>query len=250
VLRKEIKLDPTVMSKLVELAGIIESPFPRVENIHGYKLTRTSRQWFESQITANISTAHTVAALNNAGQIKTGKKIGRLARELECAVRASDQSHLSYFLPRGSTIDSCIAAVNDLAKAAQEIGRLKKAKRKGKMAETMRKVFIEQVLDAAHEAGGEFRLNRRNGGGSLIEAIDLLAPYLPPEFLAKTSDATLRAVRNSWLKNKENKKNHTDFSLPPRPPNRSKELGRTLSRTDECSSAQRHYGIRFTVKPA
>ena len=70
----------------------------------------------------------------------------------------------------------------------------------------MRKVFIEQVLDAAHEAGGEFRLNRRNGGGSLIEAIDLLAPYLPPEFLAKTSDATLRAVRNSWLKNKENKK--------------------------------------------
>src|SRR5262249_1912523 len=114
------------MSKLVELAGIIESPFPRVENIHGYRLTRTNRQCFESQVTGGVSTAHTIAALNNARQIKADKRIGRLARELERAVRASDQTQLSYFLPRNSTPDSCIAAVNDLAKAAHDIGRLKK----------------------------------------------------------------------------------------------------------------------------
>jgi hypothetical protein len=205
VLRKKIGLDPKVMSKLVELAEIIESPFPRVENVHGYKLTRTNRQWFESQITGGVSAAHTVAALNNARQIKTDKRIGRLARELERAVRASDQTQLSYFLPRNSTPDSCIAALNDLAKAAQVIGRVKKGPRKGKMAESSRKVFIEELLDAAHGAGGKFRLNRRSGGGSLIEALDLLEPYLPPEFLAKLSVPTLRRIRNSWLKNKENK---------------------------------------------
>jgi len=195
MMRKKIGLDPKVMLKLVELAGIIESPFPRVENIHGYRLTSTKRQWFASQITGGVSTAHTVAALNNARQIKTDKQIGRLARELARAVRASDQTHLSYFLPNGSTVDSCIAALNDLAKAAHDIGQLKKAKQKGKMAETSRKVFIEQLLDAAHEAGGEFRLNRRTEGGSLVEAIDLLAPYLPAEFSAKTSVATLRRIR-------------------------------------------------------
>src|SRR5262249_15591285 len=100
---------------------------------------------------------------------------------------------------------SCIAAVDNLAKAAQAIGRLKKAPRKGKMAETSRKVFIEGLLDAAHEAGGEFRLNRRSEGGPLVEALDLLEPYLPPKFLAKTSVATLRRIQNSWIKNKENK---------------------------------------------
>jgi len=92
MMRKKIGLDPKVMLKLVELAGIIESPFPRVENIHGYRLTSTKRQWFASQITGGVSTAHTVAALNNARQIKTDKQIGRLARELARAVRASDQT--------------------------------------------------------------------------------------------------------------------------------------------------------------
>ena len=205
MLRKIIRLDPKVMSKLVQLARIIESPFPRVENIHGYGLTSTNRQWFASQITGMVSTAHTVAALNNARQIKTDKQIGCLARELERAIRASDQTQLSYFLPSGSTLDSCIAVLNDLAKAAHDIGQLKKAPRKGKMAETMRNVFIEQLLDAADEAGGKFGLNRRSEGGPLVEALDLLEPYLPPKFLAKTSVATLRRIQNSWLKNKENK---------------------------------------------
>jgi hypothetical protein len=204
-MNKKIGLDPKVMSKLIEFAGVIESPFPRVENIHGYMLASTNRQRFESHITAIIRTAHTVAAFNNARKIKTDKQIGRLARELEEAITASDQTHLSYFLTRDSTVDSCVAAVNDLAKAAQEIGRLKKAKRKGKMAETSRKVFVEQLLDAAHEGGGEFRLNRRTGGGSLVKALDLLAPYLPAEFSARTSVGTLRRIRNSWLKRKENK---------------------------------------------
>jgi hypothetical protein len=202
---KIITLDPKVMARLVDLARVTDSLLPRSENIHGYMLTRTNRQWFASQITGGVSTAHTVAAVNNARQIETDKQIGRLARELERAVRASDQTHLSYFLPSGSTIDSYIAALNDLAKAAQGIGRLKKAPRKGKMAETSRKVFIEQLLDAAHEAGGELGLNRRSGGGSLIEALDLLEPYLPAGFLAKTSVATLRRIQNSWLKKKENK---------------------------------------------
>jgi hypothetical protein len=201
---KIIRLDPKVVAKLVGLAEVTDSPFPRSENIHGHMLVSTNRQWFASQISGGVSTAHTVAALNNARQIKTDKQIGRLARELACAVRA-DQTHLSYFLPRGSTVDSYIAALNGLAKAAHDIGRLKKAKRKGKMAETSRKVFIEQLLDAAHQAGGELRLNRRSGGGSLVETLDLLAPYLPAEFSAKTSVATLRRIQNSWLKKKENK---------------------------------------------
>ena len=203
-MRKKIRLDPKAMSKLAELAGVIESPFPSIENIHGHVLASTNRQWFESQITGIVQTAHTVAAYNSARKIKTDKRIGPLARELARAVRASD-AHLSYFLPSGSTVDSYIAAVNDLANAAQRIGKLKKAERKGKMAEISRKTLVEQLLDTAHEAGGKFRLNRRSERGSLVEALDLLAPYLPAEFSAKTSVATLRRIQNSWLKKKENK---------------------------------------------
>ena len=204
-MRKKIRLDPKAMSKLAELAGVIESPFPSIENIHGHVLASTNRQWFESQITGIVQTAHTVAAYNSTRKIKTDRRIGPLARQLARAVRASDAYYLSYFLPSGSTVDSCIAAVNDLANAAQRIGKLKKAKRKGKLAETSRKTLVEQLLDAAHEAGGKFRLNRRSERGSLVEALDLLAPYLPAEFSKGRSVATLRRIRDSWLKNTENK---------------------------------------------
>jgi len=203
-MRKKIRLDPKVMSRLVELAGVIESPLPRIENIHGHMFASTNRQWFESQITGIIQTAHTVAAYNSTRKIKTARRIGPLARELARAVRASD-AYLSYFLPSGSTVDSCIAAVNDLANAAQRIGKLKKAKRKGKLTETSRKTLVEQLLDAAHEAGGKFRLNRRSERGSLVEALDLLAPYLPAEFSKGRSVATLRRIQDSWLKKREKK---------------------------------------------
>ena len=94
---------------------------------------------------------------------------------------------------------------------AQWIERLNKAKRHGKAAEVARKQFVKTLLDTADRAGGRLRLNRRTEGGSLVEAMELLAPYLPPEFGEKLSLATLRRVYEPWLKNAKNRARNLNF---------------------------------------
>jgi hypothetical protein len=65
--------------------------------------------------------------------------------------------------------------------------------------------FVERLLHAAQSAGGRLTLSRRNESGSLIDAIKLLAPYLPAETATKLSFATVRRIREAWLKKQENR---------------------------------------------
>jgi hypothetical protein len=197
--------DPKVLAKLARLAGIVESP-PFTENLYGFALLTTNVKRFEADIIGNIETAHYCSALTNARKLKNAKRVGRLARELTKALGANkDQwEQILRSTLDTPTLDTLNAMLNKLAKEAQTIERLKNSKR-GKAQEVTRKVFIEGLLDAAHSAGGEFKLNRRTGRGSLTEALEVLAPYLPAEFSAKNSPATLRRVKQAWLKNRENK---------------------------------------------
>jgi hypothetical protein len=55
----------------------------------------------------------------------------------------------------------------------------KKDCRPGKWRETIRKQFVNDLLDAAEAAGGCLGLDRENGRGTLLEAIKLLRPCLP-----------------------------------------------------------------------
>jgi hypothetical protein len=166
--------------------------------------TSTGKE-FNIAIICNIEAVHFVSALTNAAKFKTDKKIGKLARELIKALKASDEKQLSHFLPHGSTVGAHIAALDDLADAARSISRLKKAPRLGKAEIVSRHGFVERLLDAAHSAGGRLTLNRRGERGSLIDAIELLAPYLPAETASKLSFATVRRIREAWLKKQENR---------------------------------------------
>jgi hypothetical protein len=192
--------DRRVLAKLAQLAGIVEAP-PFTENLHGFALLTTNVKRFEAAIIGNIKAAYSASALTNARKLKNAKKVGRLARELKDALETNKGQ---WEQTLRSPLDTLNGALNNLAKKAHTIERLKNSKRPGKAQEVTRKVFIEGLLDAARSAGGEFRLNRRTGRGSLAEAIELLAPYLPAEYSAKNSPATLRRIKQAWLKNREN----------------------------------------------
>jgi hypothetical protein len=194
-----------VLARLTELAGIHDNGFPLLENVRGVMLPSTNRKRFESLIRGNIEAAQFAAAVTNAAKLKTDKRIAQLARELTKALEASDKKHLSHFLPHGSTVDAYVTALNDLAKAAHQIGRLKKAPRLGKSTAATRHMFVKILLDATHSAGGRLTINRRSGGGSLVEAVELLASYLPPETSDKLSLATLRRIEEAWRKNEKNR---------------------------------------------
>src|SRR5262249_17002648 len=61
----------------------------------------------------------------------------------------------------------------------------------------VRRNFVEGLLWAAKKAGGRLTLNRRKEGGSLVDAIALLRPYLPKELRAGMSFATLPRICGS-----------------------------------------------------
>ena len=204
-MNKKITVDPKVIAELANLAGIPDGPYPLIVSVDGVQFSSTLRKQFEHKIHACVYVAHFGAAMTNAKKIKSHKKIAELSRELVKAVKASDVNHLSHFLPRDSTVDSYIKAVNDLAEAAQNIGRLAKAKRRGTSQIVSRRVFVEHLLDAADSMGGKLGLNRRAMSGSLVKALDYLQPYLPPEFSERLSFSTLRRIQEAWRKGVEKK---------------------------------------------
>lgn len=196
-----MKPKPEDLAKLAQVAAIRENPFAEIILPGGHKISTTTRKQFDAKIIGAIEAAHYSSSLANAAKLsKSAKKIGRLARELKDALEKSDGKQLVQFLP--SPVDSCTTALNELA---MEASRIAKAKRRAKWNEVTRKRFVTGLLDAAHSCGGQLGLNRRTGGGSLVEAVKLLAPYLPVEIFDKLSPATLRRIKQWWLKNKKNK---------------------------------------------
>jgi hypothetical protein len=183
------------LEKLATLAGIRKIP-----GVHF--IPTTPREEFRSMIIANIEEAHYLAASANKTTLKM-KKIGSLARELKKILAASNEQYLSQLLP--SPVEHYISALNDLAKEAQRIGRRKKAKvSPSKMLTLYRMLFVHRLLDAAYNAGGRLGVNSRTGRGSLVDAIEILKPYLPAEFSQKLSVETLRRIKREWVKNRQN----------------------------------------------
>jgi hypothetical protein len=205
-----VAIDPAVLAKVAQIAKIKDFPvIGTVSQLSGLKeeelppkliellgqygvIRMTSRKLFEISIQASIKTAHRTGAWRAAAKLKTAK-IGHLARQLKEALQTSSPE-LSHFLP--SPVDQYIVAVGALAKADQQIKRVKKTPYPpGKWAGWDRRIFVAALVHAAQAAGGKLGVNPRNGRGSLVEAIYLLRPYLPAEFQRGLSAGTLRRIK-------------------------------------------------------
>jgi hypothetical protein len=96
-----------------------------------------------------------------------------------------------------------IRGITGLARGARRAKLLAKAPRQGKWPVKIREAYVEGILDAAAAAGGRLTLNRRKEGGSLVDALSLLDPYLPKEGVLlplskEWSFSTLRRIYDPW----------------------------------------------------
>ncbi len=146
-----------------------------------------------------IRMVHDYGNILNASKIKRLKEIAYHADELAQHLKASDKKKL-FAIVSSDTIQG----ITGLARGARRARLLAKAPRRGKWPVTLRKAYVEGILDAAAAAGGRLTLNRRNEGGSLVEALSLLNPYLPKEgalgpLSREWSFSTLRRIYDPWL---------------------------------------------------
>ena len=151
--------DPAVIpiiTRVAELAGIKDSTL--VVSQDGQ--TFTVQEKTELDMIDVIKTAHWRAD-DDPSRLKKAKKTRKLAGQLEDTLH---QDGLWRYLPF-----SDVRAVSNLVSALYKLELDKKPGRPKKWAETIRKRFVNSLLDAAHDAGGELGLNRRNGRGSLVD---------------------------------------------------------------------------------
>jgi hypothetical protein len=169
-----------------------------------------------------VDRAHYMASRGPAS-LKTTKRIGRLVCELQEALNENPDlsrhlehvQHLEHVSKRleysdaVNNVSNLSDALSQTASALHWLERLKKNRRPGKWEEHVRKRFVNDLLDTVKAAGGDLGVNRRNGCGSLVDAIDLLKPHLPDLFQHGLSASTLRTLKTAWLKNRKNSlKNH------------------------------------------
>ena len=159
-------------------------------------------EMFVDDVLKCIRMVHDYGNILNASKIKRLKEIDHHAHELAQHLKASDKKKLFAIVSSDT-----IRGVSGLARAARRAKQLAKAPRQGKWPVTLRKAYVEGILDAASAAGGRLTLNRRNEGGSLVEALSLLNPYLPREGVLRPlskawSFSTLRRIYDPWLRNK------------------------------------------------
>jgi hypothetical protein len=185
--------DPEVIpliTRVAQLARIKDSA--RVVNQDGQIFT--VREKFELDMVEVIKTAHWMAD-DDPTRLKGMKKIRQLAGKLEEALQ---DGNLSRRLPF-----SGVKAVTNLVNELCELERLKKHGRPKKWAERIRKQFVNDLLDAVHDAGGDLGLDSRNGSGKLVQAIAELRPYLPDEFRHGLSASTLKNIKAARPKNRK-----------------------------------------------
>jgi hypothetical protein len=157
---------------------------------------------FASDVLKCIRMVHDYGNIFDASKLKRLKKIAYHADELAQHLKASDENKL-FAVVSSNTIQG----ITGLARGARRASRLAKAPRQGKWPVKIRKAYVEGILDAAAAAGGRLTLNRRNEGGSLVEALSLLNPFLPEEGVLRPlskawSFSTLRRIYDPWLRNK------------------------------------------------
>jgi hypothetical protein len=184
----KISVPDEVLNELAELAAIPIGLWPH--------------KTFVSEVLKCIRMVHDYGNILNASKIKRIKEIDHHAHKLAQHLKASDKKKL-FAIVSSDTIQG----ISGLARGARRAKQLAKAPRQGKWPVTLRKAYVEGILDAAAAAGGRLTLNRRNEGGSLVEALSLLNPYLPKEGVLRPlskewSFSTLRRIYDPWLRNK------------------------------------------------
>ena len=141
---------------------------------------------------------HEYGNILNASKIKRLKEIDHHAHELAQHLKATDKKKLFAIVSSDT-----IKGITGLARGARRANQLAKTPRHGKWPVKIRKAYVEGILDAAAAAGGRLTLNRRKEGGSLVDALSLLDPYLPKEGVLlplskEWSFSTLRRIYDPW----------------------------------------------------
>jgi hypothetical protein len=184
---KKIDIPDEVLSRLTDLAGILP----------GIGLWGPHKK-FAFDVVNSVRFVHTFGHILNASKIKRYKEIAHHAEELVRHLKATDERRL-FALASTDTVQ----AIARLGRGARRAGQLAKAPRQGKWLIKIRNEYVEGLLEAAAMAGGSLTLNRRQEGGSLIDALRLLNPYLPQEgVLERLSEewsvSTLRRIYDPW----------------------------------------------------
>ena len=184
----KITVPDEVLNDLAELAAIPIGLWPH--------------KTFVSEVLKCIRMVHDYGNIFDASKIKRLKEIAHHADELAQHLKASDKKKLFAIVSSDT-----IKGITGLARGARRAKQLAKAPRQGKWPVTLRKAYVEGILDAAATAGGRLTLNRRNEGGRLVEALSLLNPFLPEEGVLQPlskewSFSTLRRIYDPWLRNK------------------------------------------------
>ena len=180
----KITVPDEVLNDLAELAAIPIGLWPH--------------KTFVSEVLKCIRMVHEYGNILNASKIKRLKEIAHHADELAQHLKASDKKKL-FAIVSSDTIQG----ITGLARGARRAKLLVKIPQRGKWPVTLRKAYIEGILDAAAAAGGHLTLNRRNEGGSLVDALILLNPYLPNVGVLRPlskewSFSTLRRIYDPW----------------------------------------------------
>jgi hypothetical protein len=190
------KSDPTV-----------ERILPRIEKGAGVK----NFELFRGLMIDVVNRAHCMARQGPAS-LKRTKRIEQLVCKLQKALTDNPDlsQHLEHVqrlehmsarleysdslltaskksLKRPRQVSNLVDALLQTASASRWLEGLKKNRRSGKWEERVRKQFVSGLLDAAALAGGDLGVNRRNGRGSLVDAVNLLQPHLPLDFSAAES---------------------------------------------------------------
>jgi hypothetical protein len=170
----------------------------------------TAAEKFDSKIGAAIHVAHLTIALSSPKKRTARKEIARCARALANVLQAlkrDDKEILLHFLPyrRQSTFEDFITATRELADEARDICSLPGRSLGRRRRETQR-FFVSRLLDAAD---GKLTLNVRTERGTLVNAIELLLPYLPQEISKMPSFSTLKRLRKAWVQNRKRKPKRT-----------------------------------------
>ena len=218
-------LDPAVLAEVRKIFAIHEHPFALlhaqyVSLQNQYTLQhgtlddfmvppRTKADQFESKIGAAICVAHICIALSNSKKLTARKQVAHHAQGLANTLRALRQDEkdiLVHFLPyrRRATFDDFVTATRELADEARQICSLA-GRPSGRSRRVTQRCFVNDLLDAVHEADGKLTLNARNERGTLVDAIKLLLPYLPQEISKMPSFSALKSLKRAWVKNREKK---------------------------------------------
>jgi hypothetical protein len=175
---------------MIAFVGFDPAVAPVIDDIG--KLARIKDQEkFRQLMMEFVNTVHRIAG-NNPELLKGASKARQLIDELEGVLNANPN------LSR--RLGWRMQAFDNLSEGLHKLGQLERHGQPNKWAPTIRQRFVNGLLDAAHDAGGDLGLNRRNGRGPLLDAIELLQPHLPNEFRYGLSGPSLRQIKTAWLK--------------------------------------------------